>query len=332
MGNFQSSNRINHNNNQGNYRGNYHHHQYNIQRQGNAKAMTTAQNEKVDQGGPAPKCNHCKVCHFGRCLPKCDKFGKIGHKARDCRRKIVATVEHDVVIVFGKKVVHIPYKNKMLVVKGDRGTSRLKVISCIKARKYIEMGCHLFLAHVTEKEPTEKRLEDVPMIHDFPEVFLDYLLGLPLPRQVEFKIELVSRAAPIARAPYRLAPSELKELANQLQELLEKGFIRPSSSPQGAPMLFVKKKDRSFRSSMYSKINLQSGYHQLRIREEDILITAFRTRDSHFEFQVMPFGLTNTPVVFMDLMNREQGRARGTLEDDLGIAQEGTIVPQILKV
>ncbi|GJT96471.1 putative reverse transcriptase domain-containing protein [Tanacetum coccineum] len=86
------------------------------------------------------------------------------------------------------------------------------------------------------------------------------------------------------------------ELADQLQELSEKGFIRPSSSPWGAPVLFVKKKDGSFRSSVYSKIDLRSGYHQLRIREEDIPITAFRTRYGHYEFQVMPFGLTNAPA------------------------------------
>ncbi|GJS31884.1 putative reverse transcriptase domain-containing protein [Tanacetum coccineum] len=211
--------------------------------------------------------------------------------------------------VCGKKVVHIPVKNKTLVVEGDRSTSRLKIISCIKASKYIERGHQLFVAHVTEKEPKEKRLEDVPVIRDFPEVFPDDLPGLPPPRQVEFKIELVPGAAPVARAPYRLAPSELKELADQLQELSEKGFIRPSSSPWGAPVLFVKKKDGTFRmcidyrelnkltiknryplpriddlfdqlqgSRVYSKIDLRSGYHQLRIREEDIPITAFRTR------------------------------------------------------
>ncbi|GJZ75032.1 putative reverse transcriptase domain-containing protein [Tanacetum coccineum] len=142
------------------------------------------------------------------------------------------------------------------------------VIICGKkeARKYIERGCHLFLAHITEKEKSEKRLEDVPVICDFPEVFPDDLPGLPPSRQVEFKIDLVPGAAPVARAPYRLAPSEMKELSEQLKELLEKGFIRPSSSPGG------------LRSSVYSKIDLRSGYHQLRVREEDIPITAFRTR------------------------------------------------------
>ncbi|GKF26538.1 putative reverse transcriptase domain-containing protein, partial [Tanacetum coccineum] len=151
----------------------------------------------------------------------------------------------------------------------------------------------------------------------------------------EFQIDLVPGAAPVARAPYRLAPSKWKDLSTQLQELSDKGFIRPSSSPWGAPILFVKKKDGSFRmcidyrelnkltmknryplpridylfdhlqgSSVYSKIELRSGYHQLRVRDEDIPKKTFRTRYGHYKFQVMPFGLTNAPTVFMDLMNR----------------------------
>ncbi|GJR15202.1 putative reverse transcriptase domain-containing protein [Tanacetum coccineum] len=244
-------------------------------------------------------------------------------------------VLHDAVIVCGKKEVHIPLKKRTLVVKGDDGVSRLKVVSCMKVKKYVDRGSYLFVAQVVEKEPAERRLEDVPVICEFPNVFPEDLPGLPPSRQVEFVIELVPGAAPVARAPYRLAPSEMKELAKQLQELSDKGFIRPSSSPWGAPVLFVKKKDGSFRmcidyrelnkltiknryplpriddlfdqlqgSSVYSKIDLRSGYHQLRVREKDIPITAFRTRYGHYEFQVMPFGLTNAPVVFMDLMNR----------------------------
>ncbi|GKE44613.1 putative reverse transcriptase domain-containing protein [Tanacetum coccineum] len=106
-------------------------------------------------------------------------------------------VRYDVVIVCGKKEVHVPYKNKTLVVKGDRGASQLKVISCIKARKYIERGCHLFLAQVTEKELIGKRVKDVPVIRDFPKVFPDDLPGLPPHRQVEFKFDLVLRATPV---------------------------------------------------------------------------------------------------------------------------------------
>ncbi|GJZ59459.1 putative reverse transcriptase domain-containing protein [Tanacetum coccineum] len=139
----------------------------------------------------------------------------------------------------------------------------------------------------------------------------------------------------VARAPYRLAPSEMQELSDQLQELAYRGFIRPSTSPWGAPVLFIKKKDRSFRmcidyrelnkltvkncyplprindlfdqlqgSSVYSKIDLRSCYQKLRVRDEDIPKTAFRMRYGHYKFQVMPFGLTNAPAVFMDLMNR----------------------------
>ncbi|GKA36530.1 putative reverse transcriptase domain-containing protein [Tanacetum coccineum] len=113
-------------------------------------------------------------------------------------------------------------------------------------------------------------------------------------------------AAPVAQAPYRLAPSEMQELFDQLQELANRGFIRPSTSPWGAPVLFVKKKDGSFRmcSSVYSKIDLRSGYHQLRVRVEDIPKTAFRTRYGNYEFQVMPFSLNNEHAVFMDPINR----------------------------
>ncbi|GJU86064.1 putative reverse transcriptase domain-containing protein [Tanacetum coccineum] len=189
------------------------------------------------------------------------------------------------------------------------------------------------LAHVT-KRPKEKRLKDVPVIRDFPEVFIVTYPNSDASQQWNLRLKLVTAYASYLWRPVRLN-LEMKELADQLQELLEKGFIRPSSSPWGAPVLFVKKKDGTFRmcidyrelnkltiknryplpriddlfdqlqgSSVYSKIDLRTGYHQLRIREEDIPITAFRTRYGHYEFQVMPFGLTNAPAVFMDLMNR----------------------------
>nr|GEV15308.1 hypothetical protein [Tanacetum cinerariifolium] len=125
--------------------------------------------------------------------------------------------------------------------------TRLNIISCTKIQKYMLKGCHVFLAHITMKETEDKsekrRLEDIPIAQNFLEVFLEDLLGLPLTRQVKFQIDLIPGAAPVAPAPYQLSPSEMKELSDQLKDLSDKGFIRPSSSPWGAPVLFVKKKD-----------------------------------------------------------------------------------------
>ncbi|GJT58220.1 putative reverse transcriptase domain-containing protein [Tanacetum coccineum] len=163
--------------------------------------------------------------------------------------------KYSAVIDCAKKIVRIPSGSEILIVRGDGCSeghrTRLNVISCTKVQKYLLKGSHVFLAHVTTKEiedkSEKKRLEDVPIVKDFPEVFPEDLPGLPLTRQVEFQIDLVPGAAPVARAPYRLAPSEMKELSEQLKELSDKGFIRPSSSPWGAPVLFVKKKDGLFR-------------------------------------------------------------------------------------
>ncbi|GKE85651.1 putative reverse transcriptase domain-containing protein, partial [Tanacetum coccineum] len=224
--------------------------------------------------------------------------------------------EHRAEVVCYEKYIRVSYGNDMLIVQGERSgvknESRVEVISSIRTHKYIDHRCQVFLIQMMKEDKTEipeRRIEDVPV--------------------------LIPGAAPVARAPYRLAPAEMKELAEQLKELSDKGFIRPSSSPWGAPILFVKKKDGSFQmcidyrelnkltvknryplpriddlfdqlqgSIIYSKIDLRSGYHQLRVREEDIPKTAFRTRYGHYEFRVMPFGLTNAPAVFMDLMNR----------------------------
>nr|GFB71084.1 putative reverse transcriptase domain-containing protein [Tanacetum cinerariifolium] len=221
--------------------------------------------------------------------------------------------KYQAVIVCAEKIVRIPCGDETLIIHGDGSTqgnaTRLSIISCSKTEKYVKKGFPIFLAHITTKEvddkSKEKRLKDVPIVRDFPEVFPKDLPGLPPIRPVEFQIDLVPGAALVAREPYRLAPSEMKELAEQLKKLSDKGFIRPSSSPWGAPVLFVKKKDGSFRMCIdYRELNKLTGYHQLRVREEDIPKTAFRTRYGHYEFQVMPFGLTNAPAVFMDLVNQ----------------------------
>nr|GFD36920.1 putative reverse transcriptase domain-containing protein [Tanacetum cinerariifolium] len=151
-----------------------------------------------------------------------------------------------------------------LIIHGDgsnRGNAtRLSIISCTKTEKYVKIGFPIFLVHITTKEvedkSKEKRLKDVSVVRDFPEVFPEDLPGLPPIRPVEFQIDLVPGAAPVARAPYRLAPSEMKELVEQLKDLSDKGFIRPSSSPWGAPVLFVKKKDGPFRMCIdYRELN-----------------------------------------------------------------------------
>ncbi|XP_052888034.1 uncharacterized protein LOC128296635 [Gossypium arboreum] len=144
------------------------------------------------------------------------------------------------------------------------------------------------------------------MVREFLDVFLEELPGLPPSREVEFGIELLPGTALVSIAPYWMAPKELVELKAQIQELLDRGFIRPSVSPWGAPVLFVKKKDETLRigASVFSKIDLRSGYHQLRVKEADVHKMAFITRYGHYEYLVIPFRLTNAPAAFMDLMNR----------------------------
>ena len=193
-------------------------------------------------------------------------------------------------------------------------------------------GSHLsFLASLIGEEKDKDPKREVLVVSDFP----DELLGLPPQREIEFKIDLYPGTEPISIAPYRMAPLEVKDLRKQFDQLLNIGFIRLSTSPWGAPVLFVKKHDETLRlcmdyrrlnrvtvknkyplpriddlldqlrgSKYYTKIDLRTGYHQLQIREEDIPKTAFRTRHGHFEYTVMPFGLTNAPTAFMDLMHR----------------------------
>ncbi|XP_049381296.1 uncharacterized protein LOC125845822 [Solanum stenotomum] len=222
----------------------------------------------------------------------------------------------------------LEWESQNVVVKG-------RFISCIKARKLISKGCLYHLVRVRDVESKTLPIESVPIVNEFLDVFPNDLPGVPPEREIDFGIDLLPDTQPISIPPYRMAPAELKELKEQLRDLLEKGFIRPSQSPWGAPVLFVKKKDGSLRmcidyrqlnrvtiknkyplpriddlfdqlqgASHFSKIDLRSGYHQVKVRECDIPKTAFRTRYGHYEFVVMSFGLTNAPAIFMDLMNR----------------------------
>ncbi|KAA0054088.1 ty3-gypsy retrotransposon protein [Cucumis melo var. makuwa] len=216
------------------------------------------------------------------------------------------SANHASIDCFGKEVVFNPPSGASFKFRGAGIVCIPKVISAMKASKLLSQGTWGILASVVDIREPEVSLSSEPVVREYPDVFPDELLGLPPPREVDFAIELEPGTASISRAPYRMAPTELKELKVQFQELLDKGFIWPSVSPWGAPVLFVKK-DGSIRLCIdyreMNKIDLRSGYHQLRIRDSDIPKTTFRSRYEHYEFIVMSFGLTNAPAVFMDLMN-----------------------------
>nr|GEX51326.1 putative reverse transcriptase domain-containing protein [Tanacetum cinerariifolium] len=212
---------------------------------------------------------------------------------------------YNVVIACAEKLVQNPFGNEILNIRGEgsneRNESRLNIISCSKAQEYMSKGCHVFLANITstkdEEKSKRKQLEDVPVVQEFLEVFPEDLPGIPPTRQVEFQKDLVPGAAPVARAPYRLAPSEMKELADQPQELTDKGFIRPSSSPWGAPVLFVKKKDGSFRMCIdYQELNKLTVKNRYPLPRIDDLFDQLQGLSVYSKIDLRS--------VFMDLMNR----------------------------
>ncbi|GJS76963.1 putative reverse transcriptase domain-containing protein [Tanacetum coccineum] len=270
---WESSQGGNNGNNRNNNRDNTRHNQQNNQRQGHmardckGKAIATGANTRptvtvfMTVGGE--KGTHKELIAERKRDPQGEEARGRAYVIRDAEKQQGPNVVTD-------------FKNKTLVIRrANRGATQTEDKSCIKASKYIERGHQLFVAHVTEKEPKEKRLEDVPVIRDFPEVFPDDLPGLPPPRQVEFKIEL--------------------ELADQLQELSEKGFIRPSSSPWGAPVLFVKKKDGSFRMAMPSHKGfgavLCRGKRTDSIKEENVTAENLGTTDPKPIFETLSDGI-----------------------------------------
>ncbi|WVZ52065.1 hypothetical protein U9M48_003158 [Paspalum notatum var. saurae] len=220
----------------------------------------------------------------------------------------------------------------------DVGSRTVQLHSSSGTDVIIRVPLHKHVSHtvnVAETQTEAQALAKIPVACEYPDVFPKELPRLPPDRDVEFRIELVPGTAPVSMRPYRMAPHELKELKTQLQEQLDKGFIRPSSSPWGCPALFVEKKDQGGkrlcvdykplnavtvknkyplphidilfdqhgRATVFSKIDLRSGYHQIKVREEDIPKTAFSMRYGLYEYLVMSFGLTNAPAFFMYLMN-----------------------------
>ncbi|KAI3443800.1 hypothetical protein Pfo_000465 [Paulownia fortunei] len=335
--------------------------------QGNEKRPRVGQTSSTIE---RPKCTKCGKNHFGECYSgtnRCFKCKKPGHIAKDCptvqgkvQGRVYAMTQeqadadasvdslcrsccftdanfevilgmdwltkyHATIDCNKKIVIFQPPGEEQFMFNGISFSRSLPIISALKAQKMLNKGCVGYLASVLDTSvEAQLKPENVDVVQEFVEVFPDDLPGLPPNREIEFVIDVMPGTTSISKAPYRMAPNRI-----------ERGFIRPSYSPWGAPVLFVKKKDGTLRlcidyrelnkitvknkyplpriddlfdqlqgASVFSKIDLRSGYHQLKIKEEDIPKTAFRTRYGHYEFLVMPFGLTNAPAAFMDLMNR----------------------------
>ncbi|GAU48060.1 hypothetical protein TSUD_377340 [Trifolium subterraneum] len=267
-------------------------------------------------------CHNCPVSVFGR------------HFGMD----LVCIPLSGIDVIFGMNwlvfnQVHINCCEKTVIFPKSEGS--LSLMNGEEVKESLNDHGELFMVFGSLKLEGGVKLEEIPVVSEFSDVFLEDISDLPPEREVEFSIDLVPGTSPISMAPYRMSASELNELKKQLEELLEKKFIRPSVSPWGAPVLLVKKKEESMRlcidyrqlnkatiknkyplpriddlmdqlvgACVFSKIDLRSGYHQIRVKTEDVHKTAFRTRYGHYEYTVMPFGVTNAPGVFMEYMNR----------------------------
>ncbi|KAA3461207.1 Retrotransposon protein [Gossypium australe] len=197
-----------------------------------------------------------------------------------------------------------------VVVVGERRNYLSNVISALRAENLVRKGCEAYLAYISVSDSGDFSFGEIRTVKDFLDVFLEELHGLPPNREVEFGLSSFL-------VQLRMAPKKLVELKAQIQKLLDRGFISPSVSPWGAPVLFVKKNDGSIRMCIdYRQLNkltiknkyplsrIDDLYHQLRVKEADVYKTTFKTRYGHYEFLVIPFGLTNAPTAFMDLMRR----------------------------
>ena len=216
--------------------------------------------------------------------------------------------KHQAIVDCGQKTVVLRCSDHSeVIIQGIRSSIMSNVISAMQARRFIRKGYEAFFALILDSKRGQVDVEKISVVKEFPDVFPEELPGIPLEREVDLSIEIVPRTAPMSRAPYRMAPIELKELKVQLQELLDKGFVQPSVSPWGAPVLFVKKKDGTLRMCIdyrqINKVTVKNKY-PLRVKEVDVPKTAFRTQYGHYEFLVMSFGFTNALAAFMDLMTR----------------------------